>query len=279
MKPNSRILIAGCGYVGCATAELLRDQGHVVFGIRRDVTKLPQGVAPVALDLLSDNYQSLPTNLDALVWALSPHPDEAGYQAAYVDAPRRLLQFLEQRGDPIARAVLVSSTSVWQLDDGSFVDEQSPASPGSFRGASVLAGEKVFSASPFSSTSLRFAGIYGPGRTYMLDRIANGKAAPPREANYGNRIWRDDGARAIEHVLSLANPDPIYAVVDNDPADLREVYAWIANELKVDLASAIDTFTGRGGNKRIRNQSLRSSGWAPLVPNYRIGYTRLLNER
>ena len=279
MKSQSRILIAGCGYIGCCAAEQLRDHGHQVFGARRDITQLPDGIQPVAIDLLQDNYDALPNDLDAIVWALAPQPGEAGYQAAYVDAPARLLRHLAARGDNIARAVLVASTSVWHVEDGSYVDEQSPACPRGFRGELVLAGEQVFQASAFRSISLRLAGIYGPGRTSMLERIASGDAAPPDHAVFGNRIWRDDAARAISHTLALADPSPTYAVVDDDPADLRSVYAWLAEQLNVELPAAAPTFRGRGGSKRIRNQHLRASGWRPEVRDYREGYARLLAER
>ncbi|MFT7534616.1 MAG: nucleoside-diphosphate-sugar epimerase [Hyphomicrobiaceae bacterium] len=279
MKPQSRVLIAGCGYVGCAAAEQLRSQGHQVFGARRDTTQLPPGIEPVAIDLLGGNYDAVPPELDAVVWALSPSSSEAGYRAAYVDGPAALLHHLHQRGDPIARAVLVASTSVWHCEDGREVDEQSPTTPSNFRGDHILAGERAFDDSPFPSTSLRLAGIYGPGRTSMLDRIANGQAEPPEHAVYGNRIWRDDAARAITHILTLTDAGPIYAVADDDPADLRHVYAWLAEQLGVDLPPANKTFHRRSGSKRIRNHLLRASGWSPSVPDFRTGYAQLLAQR
>ena len=279
MKPRSRVLIAGCGYIGCAAAEQLRHLGHQVFGARRDTTQLPPGIEPVAIDLLQGDYGAIPPQLDAVVWAVSPASGEAGYRAGYVDGPASLLQHLHKRGDPIARAVLVASTSVWHRDDGSEVDEQSPTTPSDFRGEQVLAGERVFHDSPFPSTSLRLAGIYGPGRTRMLDRIAHGQAAPPEQPIYGNRIWRDDAAQAITHILTLKEPAPTYAVVDDDPADLRHVYAWLAEQLGVDLPLAIKAFRGRSGSKRIRNHLLRASGWRPSVPDFRTGYAQLLATR
>ena len=57
-----------------------------------------------------------------------------------------------------------------------------------------------------------------------------------------------------------AKPAPTDAVVDDDPADLRHVYAWLAEQLGVDLPLAIKAFHGRSGNKRIRNHLLRASG-------------------
>lgn len=278
MNEASRVLIAGCGYVGCAAAGLLRDAGHTVFGVRRDVTRLPAGVEPVALDLLGSDYRALPAQLDAVVWALSPTGDANGYREAYVEAPRRLLAHLEQRGDRVRRVVLVGSTSVWKRSDGAEVSEVTPTNPANYRGESVVAGEEVFAQCAFPAVSLRVAGIYGPQRTRMLQRVANGLAQPPEGPAYGNRVWRDDVAAAVVHVLQLANPDPVYVVVDDDPADLRDVYAWLAERLGVALPAAIAGFSGRGGSKRCRNTRLRASGWQPSVATYRDGYALLLRD-
>lgn len=279
MKPGARVLIAGCGYVGAAAAAQLRDAGHEAFGVRRSSAAQPDGVHRVTMDLLQDDLQALPQGLDAVVWAMSPSPTEEGYRAAYVDGPARLLAFLAQRGDPLQRAVLVGSTSVWHRTDGADVDEQTPPSPADFRGRAVLDGERVFADSPFASVALRFAGIYGPGRTRMIDRIAAGETAPPRHSVHGNRIWRDDGAKAIVHALTLEAPAPVYVVVDDDPADLRDVYAWLAERLGVALPPPTDSFAGRGGDKRCRNARLRASGFEPDVPDFRAGYSMLLNQR
>ena len=278
MKQGSRILIAGCGYVGCATAQLLHQDGHTVFGVRRSLEKLPPGIQPVGLDLLSDDYSMLPAKLDAVVWALSPDGNPAGYQQAYVEAPRRLLEFLRLRGDAVQRAVLVGSTSIWNRTDGSIIDDDTIPNPANFRGKSVLAGESVFSACPFESVNLRVAGIYGPQRTHLLHRIRAGMASPPSKQVFANRVWRDDIASAITHVLQLPDPQPCYTVVDNEPADLREVYAWLADRLSIKLAPAVDSYTGRGGSKRCQNSRLRDSGWQPIIPDYRAGYELLLND-
>ncbi|MFN3244310.1 MAG: NAD-dependent epimerase/dehydratase family protein [Planctomycetota bacterium] len=279
MNGRARVLIAGCGYVGAATAALLRRRGDEVFGVRRTAVRLPEGATSVAIDLLDDDLSALPPRLDAVVWAMSPTSDEQGYRRAYVDGPARLLDFLAQRGDPVQRAVLVGSTSVWHRTDGADVDEATATSPADFRGRAVLDGEAVFAGGPFHSVALRFAGIYGPGRTRLLDRIASGEAAPPRRAVHGNRIWRDDGAKAIVHALTLADPDPVDVVVDDEPADLREVYAWLAERLGVALPAPSDSFAGRGGDKRCRNTRLRDSGFEPDVPDFRAGYSILCNQR
>ena len=278
MKPGARVLIAGCGYTGARAATLLQQRGCKVFGARRSAAALPAGVTLVPIDLLEGDLSALPPALDAVVWAVSPEPTEAGYRAAYVDGPARLLRHLAERGDPLARTVLVGSTSVWHHEDGREVDEETPPCPADFRGAAVLDGEQVLRQHGGSSVALRFSGIYGPGRTRLIDRIAAG-AAPPAQAVYSNRIWADDGAKAILHVLSLEAPAPLYVVTDDAPADLREVHAWLAEQLQVPLSAPSEDYAGRGGSKRCSNRLLRDSGLELEAPDFRAGYRRLLSIR
>lgn len=279
MSSSSRVLVAGCGYVGARAAELLAARGDEVFGVRRSRYLAPTSVTPLALDLLDGDLDELPPDLDAVVWAVSPLPDPAGYRRAYVEGPARLLAHLERRGDPVRRAVLVGSTSVWHRTDGGEVDERTPPCPSDFRGEAVLAGEQAIRRFAAESVALRLSGIYGPGRTFLVDRIASGQLAPPRAAVHGNRIWRDDAAKAVVHALTMADPAPVYVVSDDDPADLREVYAWIAERLQIQLPEPTADFAGRGGDKRCRSTLLQASGFRLDVPDYRAGYAQLLKQR
>ncbi|MEZ6037314.1 MAG: SDR family NAD(P)-dependent oxidoreductase [Planctomycetota bacterium] len=277
---DRRVLIAGAGDTGVAAGLLLQGLGAEVFGARRDAAAVPPPLRPVAVDLLVDDaVTALPSDVEALVWAIAPHtPDADAYRRAYTDGPARLAAALLARGDALQRVVLVASTSVYGHQHGELVDEATPPRPAGFAGEAILAGERALAALPVRSTSLRFAGIYGPGRTWLLERVRRGLAAPPTAPTFGNRIHRDDGAAAIAHVLSLDEPAACYVVVDDDPADLREVYAWLAARLGVPLPPATDdaATTRRGGNKRCSNRLLRASGWRPRFPSFRDGYAAML---
>lgn len=279
MSAARRILVAGAGYVGAVAAEVLARRGHRVFAARRRPEPIAGGVTPVAVDLLHGELDGLPEQLDAVVWAVSPEPSPTGYRDAYVAGPTRLLTFLHERGDRLDRAVMVTSSSVWSHTDGRDVDETTPPNPRGFRGETVLAGERALHEAPCTTVCLRFTGIYGPGRTRTIDGVRSGSLRPPQQANFGNRIWRDDGANAIAHVLELDAPDDTYLVTDDDPADLREVYAWLADRLGTRLPDPDPAPSGRGGNKRCRNHRLRATGFALDVPDFRTGYSILLSNR
>lgn len=126
-----RILVAGCGYVGGKLGSLLADDGHEVYGLRRNPDALPTGIKPVAADLSREAPPDiLPQNLDFVFYAVSADgPDDEAYRLAYVDGPRNLLEALSNRGDNIRRFFFTSSTGVYAQSDGEWVDEDSPTEP------------------------------------------------------------------------------------------------------------------------------------------------------
>src|SRR5690554_7176342 len=66
-----------------------------------------------------------------------PSRDEAGYHAAFLTAPLRLLDALAQQ-QPLPPVVFVSSTAVYGADNAQ-PDEQSEPSPDAFNGRILLA--------------------------------------------------------------------------------------------------------------------------------------------
>ncbi len=277
-----RILIAGCGYVGTRLAGLLTEAGHQVWGLARTPATLPPGVTPLAADLTQPStLGALPPGLDAVVYAAAAGGyDDARYRAAYVDGLGNLVAALASQGHQPRRVVFTSSTGVYAQDDGEWVDEDSPAEPDGFSGRRVLDGEGVLHAGPFPGTVVRLGGIYGPGRASLIDQVRQGvPMVPPGGPRYSNRIHRDDAARAVAHVLALDRPEPLYLGVDDEPADLAEIVAWLARRLGVAVppvasSSGPGLLVGRG-NKRCRNRRLRASGFHLTYPTFREGYAAL----
>ena len=50
-------------------------------------------------------------------------------------------------------------------------------SPGGFPGECLAAGERRMLASPIPATVVRFGGIYGPGRGWLVERARRGGGA------------------------------------------------------------------------------------------------------
>ena len=287
----ARILIAGCGDVGAALGQNLRAAGHEVWGLKRRPADLPAAIQPLVADLTDPGSLSrLPPELDYIVYsAAAAGFSEAQYRAAYSDGPRNLLAALRATGQQPQRLLFASSTSVYGQQQGEWVDEASPAVADGFSGRCIRAGEQALWDSPWPSVAVRFGGIYGPGRTRLIDSVREGTATRPTGAPvYTNRIHRDDCARALQHLLELPDAEPLYVAVDDDPAPLDEVLSWLARQLGVPeppLASQSPLKPGAGerdsamrlrASKRCRNARLRASGFEFRYPSYREGYAALL---
>lgn len=287
----ARILIAGFGYVGSALAVLLRDAGHAVVGVKRSPGGMPDGVEGVRADLadpasIAAALASIEGPIDVSVCAVAADAgDDDAYRCAYVEGNRNLLAALRARG-PLPRHVFfTSSTAVYAQDDGSWVDEASETTPRDFRGARMLEAERVLSESGAPATVLRLGGIYGPGRTRLIESVRGGHAriapGPPR---FGNRIHRDDAAGALAHLVGMALRGdalpPILIGVDDEPADEAVVLRWLAAALGVPEPAAgagAPAARARGGNKRCSNARLRAAGYRFRYPTFREGYGALIS--
>jgi nucleoside-diphosphate-sugar epimerase len=270
------ILVAGCGYVGSALAASLAAEGARVTGLRRSPRDLPPGVTPLAADLTHPGLAAaLPEELDLVFYtAAADGGDEAAYRAAYVTGLANLLEALEARARAPRRVLFTSSTSVYGQHDGEWVDESSPTEPAGHRGAIMLEAEARLAASPIPALALRLGGLYGPGRTRLLDSLREGRAVLPRGVTrYTNRVHRDDAAGALRHLARLDAPPPLVLGVDDEPAERGEVLRWLADALGAPAPQEVDPGSGpHDRGKRCRNALLRSSGYEPRYPSFREGY-------
>lgn len=275
-----RTLIAGCGYVGAALAQELVASGQVAIGLRRDPSTLPAGVLPYAADLLEPKtLRALPGDIDALVYCAGARDssDEA-YVDAYLRGLDNVLGACAAAGARLERVLFTSSTAVYGQTDGSLVDEDSATEPAHHSGRRLLEAEAMLAATPSSTVIARLGGIYGPGRTRLIDSVRSGNARRPGASCWTNRIHRGDCAGALCHLLALPECHPTYNVVDDEPVELSDVLDWMAQQLgrpPPAPGQAADE-RRRRTNKRCLNTRLRASGYALRYPSFREGYGDLL---
>jgi nucleoside-diphosphate-sugar epimerase len=281
----AKVLIVGCGYVGEALARNLVADGHQVHGLRRSAGELPKGVRLVRADVTRpESLTSLPGGLDFVVYAVAAKQrDEAVYRAVYLDGLGNILRALADLGQRPRRLFFTSSTSVYGQRRGEWVDETSPTHPAGFAGEIVLSAERLLAASRIPGTSLRLGGLYGPGRTRLIERVRRGEARlRPGEAHYTNRIHRDDAATAIQHLLGLAEPAPTYVCVDSEPADEAEVLRWLAAQLGApdppQSPASEQEESQPTVSRRCRNALLLAAGYRFRYPTFREGYAALLGS-
>jgi len=264
----ARVLIAGYGYVGAALGRALAAESHGVWGLCRRVVSLPEGILPIVADLgLAASLTDLPPDLDTVFYMASPGgSDDAFYRTAYVQGLSNLLDALDRA-----------------QRRGEWVDETSPTEPVHFSGRYLLEAERILLESPFAGTAVRFAGIYGPRRTRLIESVRTGRAvwrkSPPQ---WTNRIHRDDCAGMLKHLMQLERPEKIYLGADCEPAEQDAVLGWIAGVLGAPPPRAVRAkdpdLRATRGNKRCRNDRLVASGYTFLYPTYREGYRAVLEE-
>jgi nucleoside-diphosphate-sugar epimerase len=277
-----RVLIAGCGYVGTATADLLFSRGWDVEGWTRSQESVEKlGAKPYAMravDIANRvDMANCPGNFDAVIHCASTGGGGAEvYRQLYLDGARNLTARF-----PTATIIFTSSTSVYAQSDGSWVSEESATEPPQETGRILLETEKLVLA--HGGIVARLAGIYGPTRSALLERFVSGEAfIDPEHDRFVNQAHRDDIATALAVLLDVSSTTrlrsgeqtacgEIYNIVDNEPILQSECYRWLAAKLNRPLPpigrSPVPWKRG-ASNKRVSNAKLRAIGWEPQYPNF-----------
>lgn len=279
------ILLAGCGDLGTEAGLRFAGLGHRVVGWRRSPSKLPAAIEGVAADLSSAQLPAVPADTSAVVIAVAADaPRVDAYRAAYMDGVAHVLDALERDAVIPRRVLFVSSTAVYGDAGGGWVDEGTPTEPDGFSGRVLVEAENLLrsrlAGSGTAAVSLRLGGIYGPGRTRLIDQVRSGSAVVPQDIRYTNRIHRDDAAAALVHLATMADePAPVYVGVDDDPADMGSILRFLAAELGLPEPEVGDAGPARAGNKRCSNKLLHGAGFTFAFPSFREGYREVIAGR
>lgn len=264
----ARILIAGCGYVGSATAALFLDNGWEVEGW---TASAHQGELR-AVDISDrDAVARAASRFDAVIQCASTRGGNAeDYRRVYLEGARNLAAVF-----PGALLVFTSSTSVYAQSDGEWMSESSPAEPKRETARILRAAEELVLAR--GGVVARLAGIHGPGRSALLDKFLSGEAVlDGASERFVNQVHRDDIASALLLLVrkhdGRATEPRVYNVADGHPLSRRECYQWLARHLDRPSPPPMDA-TGaerkRGeSNKRVSSARLQALGWAPRYPTF-----------
>jgi nucleoside-diphosphate-sugar epimerase len=267
-----RILIAGCGYVGQATADLFHAAGWDVEGwtaSEESAAALSAKPYPACQVDISNHDQvaERPGTFDAVIHCASSRGGGVeSYRQIYLNGARNLLDRFAE-----TKLLFTGSTSVYGQCDGSWATEESETKPARDTGRVLLETEKLVLER--RGTVARLAGIYGPGRSALLNKFLAGTATiDPESDRFVNQVHRDDIASAIFFLVTRETQrTQIYNVVDDQPMLQTECYRWLAQRLDRPLPP-IGKSTGlrkRGNsNKRVSNARLRSLGWTPQYPTF-----------
>ena len=271
---SRRVLIAGCGYVGSATADLFHAAGWEVEGWTRSpesgIELSAKSYRVRAVDIAEPAaVEKAAGDFEVVIHCASSRGGGAeSYRRVYFDGAKNLIEILRP-----GRFIFTSSTSVYAQTNGQWIDETSPAEPRHETGKILRQAEEFVRQE--GGTIVRLAGIYGPGRSALLRKFLSGEARLENGGGrYQNQAHRDDIAAGLFYLATLPDDPEIVNVVDNEPLTQLECYTWLAEKLSrpVPPESASSGVRKRGtSNKQVSNRKLRALGWTPRFPTFQVG--------
>ena len=286
--PRMHVLVAGLGWLGEAVARELAAAGHEVTGVRRrfqdEAGLSAAGILPLACDLADFHAVRRLPDVEAVVVCTAPHVHgEDAYRQAYLEVNEALL---ERYGDTSLSAyVYTSSTSVFGQSDGSDVDEDTPVRPvGATAEILVEAEHRVRGASAaVPARIVRLSGLYGPGRTGLLDRVRAGQLAlGDGDLQWMNFCHRDDAVAFVRGALESGAAGAVYHGSDAHPAHRRDVVRWMAERLGTPPSVHRGSEEGerqRPNRRVLSEKSRRTLSVSLRYPSYREGFDALLRAR
>lgn len=279
-----RILVAGFGKLGAALAQLLTDAGHSVTGLKRQpAQQTPNKVQMIQADLTDPpSLVAINQTFDEVFYILTPNDRSAdAYRQAYEIGLVHLMARLTQLGS-LPHWTFVSSTSVYGQNAGEWVDETSPTEPKSETAQALLEAEQALRRASPKHTIVRFAGIYGPGRTALLNSVERGVPVQVSPPAYTNRIHQRDAVQILAFLMGQRIKgvalESVYLACDDDPVAKRELADWLADQIGCPRPPALPVSETAGQNKRCSNARLKALGYQWRYPDFRAGYAALLAE-
>ncbi len=286
-----RFLVCGPGYVGGAVVQALLKLGASVDVLTRSEARLrafeAMGGRGWAADIAGrDWHGQISTDYDGILFSISSGGGGVeGYRHSYEAGMASLRAWAFTRA-VTAHLVYTSSTSVYDADGGAVVDESMATVATDERTEVLRAAEAMVADWPAASTVLRLAGIYGPGRHYLLDQLRDGAAVVAGRGDFHlNLVHLDDIVQAVLLTWRFrANAaGKVFNVADDGRALKAEVVTFLAQQ----LGCAMPEFSGVSAPGRraqtpdrvISNWKLKAElGWRPAFPTFRDGYARILND-
>ncbi|MEM8685557.1 MAG: sugar nucleotide-binding protein [Pseudomonadota bacterium] len=220
MTQKPAVILVGAGYVGTALMRELSRRGRecqAVVSSKASAERMADaGLSYQRVDLDADHRSIVFPDRCGVVYLVPPERT--------TDRDERLSRFLDQLPTAVSALVYVSTTGIYGDQQGKLVDETVAPAPHSARARRRVDAEQQVSAiceeHRITWRIARVPGIYGPGRLPLQSLKDARPVIRVSEANPGNRIHRDDLARALADVFEQAE----HASRDTDEHIRGDVY-------------------------------------------------------
>lgn len=281
MKPSC--LFVGFGQIASRVYSALE---HDVDGwmLKRTAgAELPVGIRGCfAGDVASEElWEKVPADVSVVLFCVTPNGRSAeAYRQVFYEGMQNCIRHFSCSARP-PHILFVSSTSVYSQDQGEELSELSVAEPVSESAQILRETEMLLEHSGLSHTIVRFSGIYGAQRLWLVNQVLSGQPVLSQSERLSNRIHEDDAVGflvfVMRKVLSGQQVENLFIASDSMPCDLNEVYRFIGRQLGVDL---LEIEPGkeparRTGNKRLSNKRMLDAGYSLLYPDYEDGYKEM----
>ena len=197
------VSILGCGWLGLPLAQQLVRRGYLVRGSTTQQGKIPalqkSSIEPYLIECSAQlNGEQVENFLKSQVLIITiPFKRDLPDPSYYKHQIDSIIRCLNNSG--VQLVIFTGSTAVYpQAID--VAEENQEIEPDNPRSAVLLAIEKILLSQPhFTSTVIRFAGLYGPGRP--IGKFLAGKIQLPNPHQPVNLIHLDDCVAILERVL------------------------------------------------------------------------------
>jgi nucleoside-diphosphate-sugar epimerase len=291
-------LIFGCGYLGERVAQRWQNAGHDVVIVTRSRKRADgfqrSGYATIVADVTQpDSLRNLPT-AETVLYAVgydrrstTPSPS---IEDVYAGGVQNLLSALRPG---TKRFIYISTTGVYGVVGGEWVDETTPVDPQREGGVASLAAEQALADNHLAERGiiLRLAGLYGPGRVPFLEELRRGEPIQAASSGFLNLIHVDDAAEVViaadncdhTNVATTGVGPRVYCVSDGQPVERGEYYSEVARQISASPPRFVepDPKSARalraGSSRRISNMRMLAELRVTLTyPDYRAGLAAIL---
>lgn len=295
-----RVLIVGCGFVGNELAKQLHAAQHTtasasasrgtselrVFALTRTAERCDAlraiHVEPIVAHWLDEvTLDSLP-EVDVVVVSV-PHREDAGLGIeTHIVGLKNLRARLPAGWHKL---IYLSTTGVYgDLHDE--VDESTPTQPTRI-GPQIAVATETWLQHEFTAPQLaiiRLAGIYGPGRIPLAEKLRAGEPLQVPQAGWLNLIHVSDIASMLRRLMQVEARESLYVFSDGNPVARMDFYRTLAKLCGVDEPKFVEpdpnsSRVQRAGKKRVNPRRLIEELNLRLqFPSYQEGLADCLTD-